>query len=122
LHERAGLFDEMGVGKSAQAVRALDEAGATRIIVVCPAAVREVWVGEFKKFSRRRLRIIKGRSISDLGVWLKGRADVLLLSYEMAAKWAPKIEGDLFDAIVFDEAHYLKNPTAARTRAMLGTQ
>ncbi|MFX7333291.1 SNF2-related protein, partial [Acinetobacter baumannii] len=64
----------------------------------------------------------KGRSISDLGVWLKGRADVLLLSYEMAAKWAPKIEGDLFDAIVFDEAHYLKNPTAARTRAMLGTQ
>lgn len=121
LKERAGLFDEMGVGKSAQAVRALDDVGATRIIVVCPAAVREVWVGEFKKFSRTRRRIIKGRNISDLGVWLKGRADVLLLSYEMAAKWAPKIEGDLFDVLIFDEAHYLKNPTAARTRAMLGT-
>lgn len=121
LQERAGLFDEMGVGKTAQAIRALDEAKCMRIIIVCPAAVREVWQGEMRKFSRTRRRIIKGRNISDLGLWLRGRADVLLLSYEMAAKWAPKIEGDLFDAIVFDEAHYLKTPTAARTRAMLGT-
>lgn len=120
--ERAGLFDEPGIGKTAQTIGALDRVAAQRIIVVCPAAVREVWVGEFKKFSTYRRRIIKGRSISDLGVWLKGKADVLLLSYEMAAKWAPKIEGDLFDALVFDEAHYLKNPAAARTRAMLGTQ
>ena len=119
--ERAGLFDEMGVGKTAQAIGALDRVAAQRIIVVCPAAVREVWAGEFKKFSTYRRRIIKGRTVSDLGVWLKGKADVLLLSYEMAAKWAPKIEGDLFDALVFDEAHYLKNPAAARTRAMLGT-
>jgi len=120
--ERAGLFDEMGTGKSAQTIRALDNVKARRIIIVCPAAVRETWSGELRKFSRIQRRVIKGRSIHDLGTWLKGRADVLLLSYEMASRWAPKIEGDLFDALVLDEAHYCKSATAARTRAILGTQ
>jgi hypothetical protein len=50
--ERAGLFDDMGVGKSAQAIAALDAVKAMKVLIVCPAAVREVWVGEFKKFSR----------------------------------------------------------------------
>ena len=122
--DRAGLHDEMGVGKTAQAIGALDRAGAFRIIIVCPAAVREVWHGEFKKFSPVPRKILKAKNIHDLGVWLKGRADVLLLSYELASKWADAIErnGDLFDALIFDEAHYLKTPTSQRTRAMLGTQ
>jgi SNF2 family DNA or RNA helicase len=119
--ERAGLFDEMGVGKSAQAIGALDYIGATRVMIVCPAAVREVWAGEFKKFARIRRKVIKAKSIHDLGMWLKGRADVLLCSYEMAAKWGPKIEGDIIDALVFDESQYLKSPDSQRTRAMLGT-
>lgn len=121
--DRAGLHDEMGVGKTAQAIGALDRAGAFRVIIVCPAAVREVWHGEFKKFARIPRKILKAKNIHDLGTWLKGRADVLLVSYELAAKWALEIErhGDLFDVLIFDEAHYLKTPTSQRTRAMLGT-
>lgn len=119
--DRAGLHDEMGVGKTAQAIGALDRINARRIIIVCPAAVREVWHGEFKKFALIPRKVLKAKSIHDLGVWLKGRADVMLLSYELAAKWGDKIEGDLFDALVFDEAHYLKTPTSQRTRSMLGT-
>lgn len=119
--DRAGLHDEMGVGKTAQAIGAMDRLQLRRGIVVCPAAVREVWHGEFKKFAIYPRKILKAKSIHDLGVWLKGRADVLLLSYELASKWADKIEGDLFEFLIFDEAHYLKTPTSARTRAMLGT-
>lgn len=120
--ERAGLFDEMGVGKTAQAIRALDDIGAMRVLIVCPAAVREVWRGEFRKFERTRRRIIKGRDIHDLNLWLKGRSDVLLLSYEMATKWTRRIleQREIIDAIIFDESHYLKNANAARTRALLG--
>lgn len=66
-------------------------------------------------------KILKAKSIHDLGVWLKGRADVLLLSYELASKWADKFE-DLFDVLVLDEAHYLKNPDSQRTRHILGTR
>lgn len=118
---RGGLFDEMGVGKTAQGIGAIDALDLQRGIVVCPASVREVWAGEFKKFATRRRKVLKARSIHDLGLWLKGRADVMLVSYEMAAKWTPKIVGDVFDFLIFDESHYLKSPDAQRTRAMLGT-
>ena len=101
--DRAALFDVMGLGKSAQAIAAMDKVGARRIVIVCPAAVREVWKGEFAKFSETPRRIIKGRNIQDLNTWLRGKADVLLLSYEMAVKWAPRMTGDIIDTVVFDE-------------------
>lgn len=119
--ERAGLFDDMGVGKSAQAIAALDQAGAMKVLIVCPAAVREVWVGEFRKFSTVHRRILKGRDIHDLNLWLRGKAHVLIVSYEMATSWAKRMEGDLIDAIVFDEAHYLKNSSSQRGQALLGS-
>lgn len=122
LRDRAALYDEMGIGKSAQAIRALDKVGARRIVIVCPAAVREVWKGEFTKFARIQRRIIKGKDIQDLNTWLRGKADVLLLSYEMAVKWVKRLGGDVIDAIVFDESHYMKNEDSARTRALLGTK
>lgn len=120
--ERAGLFDDMGVGKTAQAIHALDLNRLKRGVVVCPAAVREVWAGEFKKFATLPRKVLKGRDIQDLNLWLRGKADVLLLSYEMAASWARRMEGDVFDFIIFDEAHYLKSKGAQRTRAMLGSE
>lgn len=119
---RAGLFDEMGVGKSAQAIAALDLINAKRAIIVCPAAVRAVWVGEFRKFARVPRRICKAKDIQDVNLWLRGRCDVLILSYEQAANWSKHLEGDLFEALVFDEAHYLKNKQATRTIRMLGPE
>lgn len=118
--DRGALFDDMGIGKSAQAIRAMDDAGLRRGLIVCPAAVRETWAGEIKKFARQPRKVIKGRDIQDLNLWLRHKADVLLLSYEMASTWAKRMEGDLFDFLIFDEAHYLKTRSAARTIALLG--
>ena len=114
----------MGVGKTAQAIGALDETFSRRAIIVCPAAVREVWRGEFHKFARIPRKILKAKNVHDLGTWLKGRADVMLLSYELASRWAKHVEAsrDVFEAIVFDEAHYLKGRESQRSRNMLGTQ
>jgi len=118
--DRACLFDVPGLGKTAQAIRAADAISAKRIIVVAPAAVREVWHGEFRKFAQIPRRVLKAKSVHDLGMWLKGRADVMLLSYELATKWADKIE-DLYDVLICDEVHYCKNSQSQRTRAILGT-
>lgn len=119
--DRACLFDVPGLGKTAQAIKAADAVGARRIIIVAPAAVREVWHGEMKKFAALPRKIIKAKSIHDLGLWLKGRADVMLVSYELAAKWADKID-DLYDLLIVDEAHYAKTPTSQRTRALFGAK
>lgn len=117
---RVGLFDEPGLGKTAQAIAALDQIKAERVIVVCPAAVREVWKGEFKKFSTVPRRILKGSTVRDLYMFQRHKADVFIVSYEMAAKWAAKLEGDLYDVLILDESHYVKTHDALRTRALLG--
>lgn len=115
-----GLFDEPGVGKTAQAIAALDAGNLKRVLIVCPAAVRAVWVGEFKKFATVERKILKGKTPHDFKHWLTGKSDVLVASYEMATRWSSHF-ADCFDAIILDESHYLKSPGAQRTRAMLGT-
>jgi SNF2 family DNA or RNA helicase len=116
----ACLYDDMGVGKSAQAIGALDAAKVRRAIIVCPASVREVWRGEFRKFGRLPRKILKAKKINDLGLWLKDKVDVLLVSYEMAVKWAPRLSGDVIEALIFDESHYMMNDGSQRTIALLG--
>jgi len=120
--QRAGLFDEMGIGKTAQAIRALDLRRLKRGIIVCPAVLRENWRGEFAKFSHLDRRICKGVTIHDFVAWSTGRYDVLITSYEMATKWAEKIGklGEVLEFMIIDEAHYLKNPETSRTKALLG--
>lgn len=119
---RAGLFDEMGVGKSAQGVRACDLIQGKRGIVICPAAVREVWRGEFAKFATIKRDVIKGINIHDFMRWKRGRADVLITSFDQATNWAEQIDGmgEFLDFVIIDEGHYLKNDETKRTKAILG--
>lgn len=120
--ERAALLDKPGVGKTAQAIRAADLVGGRRGIVVCPAAVREGWRGEFAKFSTQRRTICKGTSIHDFQAWRTGLFDVLVTSYEMAAKWSRYVQDDCepVDFLILDEAHFLKNDETSRSKALLG--
>lgn len=122
--ERFGLHDEMGVGKTATAWRAIDILGAKRGIVICPAHLRENWIGEARKFSTSQFRITRGKNIHDFYAWLRGRFNVLVTSYEQATKWANQIfeSGEFIDFVVLDEAHYLKSHTTNRTRAILGPE
>lgn len=120
--DRFGLHDEMGIGKTATTIGAIDRALCERGIVVCPAMLRENWIKEFNKFAQVERRICKGRNIHDFIAWQRGRFDVLVTSYEQATKWTENFikNGEFIDFIAFDEAHYLKNVEANRTRALLG--
>lgn len=120
--ERFGLHDEMGIGKTATTIGAINRLGARRGIVVCPAMLRENWLREFKKFDTSELRVCKGRNIHDFIAWMRGRFDFLCTSYEQMTNWTPEFakQGEFLDVLVFDEAHYLKNINAARTRTLLG--
>lgn len=118
---RAGLHDEMGVGKTAQCIRALDLRNARRGLIICPASLRQNWVNEFRKFSTQSRRVLKAQSYHDFIAWSRNRFDVLILSYEHATKWAEKLHGlyEVFDFVIADEAHYLKNQETSRTKAVV---
>ena len=119
---RSGLFDEPGLGKTSQCIRAAGLRGATRMVVVCPAIAREHWRTEFRKFGKVPRRVLKAANIHDFRAWERGLWDVLVCSYEMAVKWTPLIRQgvEILDLLVLDEAHFLKNSTARRTQTLLG--
>ena len=118
---RAGLFDVPGLGKTAQAIRALDEGGLVKGVVICPASVRNVWPGEFRKWSRQPRKVIKCLTDDDLNLWLRDRVDVLVMSYEGATKWHQELQGDLREFTIFDESHAFRKIASNRTRRALGS-
>ena len=121
-HDVYGLHDEMGVGKTATIIRAMEYIVASRGIVIAPAMLRENWIGEYRKFSNFGLKLCKGMTIHDYIAWKRGKYDILITSYEQATKWAPDIvsSGTVVDFVAMDEAHYLKNSNAKRTKAITG--
>ncbi|MDE2469464.1 MAG: DEAD/DEAH box helicase, partial [Bradyrhizobium sp.] len=119
---RAGLFDEPGIGKTAQAIRAADLRGARRGWVICPAIAREHWKHEFANFGRLPRRVIKAETHHDFTAWCHGRFDVLVASYEMATKWSRHLDAraETLPFAILDEGHYLKDPNTKRSKALLG--
>jgi SWI/SNF-related matrix-associated actin-dependent regulator of chromatin subfamily A-like protein 1 len=118
---RASIFDEPGLGKTAQAIRAREMCGDTSpALVICPAGVRQVWPYQFSLWGRTGAKVIKADSIFDLSTWLRGKIDVLVISYEQAVMWQKDLRSDFFGPLIIDESHYLKNPDAKRTRAICG--
>lgn len=118
----AMLADEMGIGKTAQAIGACDAAGVRSVVVLCPGIARENWRREFMQWQTRPRQVEVIRSAEDLRTWRVLLADVLVLSYALLAqekvrKW---FKGARYDALIADEAHALKEPKAVRSRAVYG--
>lgn len=111
------LADEMGVGKSAQAVRGCDLVGAVDILIVCPGAVRINWQREFERFSpmdRPVNLILTGTD--------RPAAGVNVISYDLLVndKIRMALKARKWDVLVLDEAHFLKERSARRTKAIYG--
>lgn len=122
--DRYGLHDEMGIGKTATSIGAVNRVLGERGMVVAPAMLRQNWMNEFKKFSTYDLRICKGQNIHDFVAWSRGRFDVLITSYELATKWRAEFakRTEYLDFLIFDEAHYMKNSGTNRTVELLGEE
>ena len=100
------LADDMGLGKTVQAIAAAEAVGAKKILVICPASVRGGWKQE----------------ILECGADFKFTGALWhILSYNEACKPHKNILPE-YDVLILDEAHYLKNPDAQRTQAVLGNK
>jgi hypothetical protein len=94
--------DFMGIGKSAEAVRACDLIFARKILVISPGNARVNWQREFQRFSpmdRSCCAVMPGTKVLP-------EADILILSYEMATTMADELKRRHYDVLILDEAHY----------------
>jgi SNF2 family DNA or RNA helicase len=112
------LADEMRVGKTLTAIRASDLIEAKRILVVCPAVGRPNWARQWKdhQLVMRYTHTCVSRGTLTIASSLGG-ATVVITSYDLVT--SARFPGH-WDLIILDEAHYLRNCTAKRTRAILG--
>ncbi len=121
------LADEMGLGKTLQAltVAAIDfERGfAHRLLVVSPASLKWNWADEIATHTRFTSDVLDGQpkarerqmvEFEELGT------DVLIVNYEQVKSHLDTLNRLAFDIAIYDEAHYIKNHKAARTKAVLG--
>lgn len=119
LHqERVLLGDEMGLGKTVQAIASmvsLRNTGATHFVVVCPASVITNWCREIRKMSRLSVTKIHGTGRNAaLQSWMK-TGGVAVTTFETTAFF--NLPDDFkFTLLVVDEAHYIKNAEANRTK------
>ncbi|WP_231706674.1 MULTISPECIES: DEAD/DEAH box helicase [Tsukamurella] len=101
LHDHGGalLADEMGLGKTLQAIGALTRLGPGPHLVVCPTSLATNWRREIARFAPA----------------LQG--EVTVVSYARLRLSAAELATTRWTAVVFDEAHTLKNPRTQVSRA-----
>jgi SWI/SNF-related matrix-associated actin-dependent regulator 1 of chromatin subfamily A len=110
---QAFLADEQGLGKTVEALAALEAAEAFPAIVVCPASMKLGWEREAGRWlPHRTVGVIRGRG------GFAEAPDITIVNYEVvdAHRKALALRGPR--AVVVDESHYCKNPRAKRTVAV----
>lgn len=123
VQKRTILGDEMGLGKTVEALAALCHlrvGGKDTALVVCPASVVANWRAEIQRHTKLTSHVIHGASRDwALRNWHR-QGGVGVTTFDALRRLDPgqlPVERPLAMLIV-DEAHYVKNPSTKRSKAV----
>lgn len=109
------LAEEMGLGKTVEALATLKAADAFPAVVVCPASLKYNWLRETQKWLPGvKAVVLNGKTPARSEV---AGFDVVILNYDILGKWLEILKALHPKAVVLDESHYIKNHKAKRTEA-----
>lgn len=110
------LADEVGLGKTIEAALVLGQFWAERrrrLLVICPASLRQQWANELAEKFHLPTQIIDAKSWSRAqkdGIYNPFDQDVIsIVSIHFAARMEQAIGAVRWDLAVIDEAHKLRN-------------
>lgn len=127
LRERseAALLDEQGLGKSRQVIEAIKEDIAEGVLggalIVCPNTIKQTWAEEIERYSELRFAVFGAGKQARRVAFQSLRAAFYVINYEAVAREMPSLRALLrFKkmALVLDESHRIKTPTARITQAI----
>jgi SWI/SNF-related matrix-associated actin-dependent regulator 1 of chromatin subfamily A len=110
------LADDMGLGKTTSTIIAALETGAKKVLIICPATLKINWKREIENYSDRSVYISEGKNFSSEHDFVIINYDIIKNFHDNKKKDESQILTTNFDLVVVDEAHYIKNPTAQRTK------
>lgn len=123
--ERAFLADQMGTGKSLQALAAailLKQHGKiTKCLIVCPNSVkRTTWIRQIEEHTHEQAVLIEGtkkQRITQLQSWNTNAVLFCVVNYEAIrdAAYHPWLQQEM---MILDESVKIKNKSAAQTKSI----
>lgn len=114
------IGDEPGLGKTIQAIGICNANEGKRNLVICPASIRLNWQREIRDWST--LSTLSTYPILKASHGVNPYSNYVMTSYELGRHDSihPALCEGMWDNLIIDEAHYLKNITARRTQAVFG--
>jgi hypothetical protein len=109
---RAILADDMGLGKTIQGIGVAELlarwAGIRRVLIVCPASLKNQWRTEVGRFCGRSVQVVLGTSEERCEQY---RSDTFftVCNYEQVLRDLEPIESVDWDLIILDEGQRIKN-------------
>lgn len=110
------IADQPGTGKTAQTIGYILATKQERTLIVSPASVKFSWEAEIRKWSKLKSVVIDSKT--DIAS-IPHDVDVWIINYDIMLKHLPQLLKTRFTFMAGDEAHYLKNPRAKRTKAFI---
>lgn len=141
---KAILADQMGLGKTIQLI-AYALKNKKRLVVICPASLKENWRREIERFTGIKPYSFKGTEpgIFDIQRLLQDKPQFAIFHYDMLSRtketfqtikrpdgteyrtnitkrwlWIDVLNSAGFDIVGIDEAHYIKNSGSGRSVAV----
>lgn len=116
------LADDMGLGKTLQTICFI----ASRIeinsigkhLVVCPSSLIYNWQQELSRFAPGIKTIVHHGASRNIKEISADNIQVIITSYGTMRSDIEELKEIIFDTIVVDESHNIKNPSALTTRAI----
>lgn len=111
------IADEMGLGKTIQAIGVINATpSASDVLVITKAGLKFNWLNELRRWLvnpalRESVGIADGKTFPT--------TRVVIMNYDIAHVW-PKSTARMWDVVIVDESHLLKNPATRRAKAICG--
>ncbi|KPA76887.1 putative SNF2/RAD54 related DNA helicase [Leptomonas pyrrhocoris] len=109
LKGRVLFADDMGVGKTLQAVATVAALEAFPLLIVCPSAVKFMWADQIEQYLHEQVRVDEIHIINGANDTLdcSTQPKVVLTSYHMAAVLERQLLRRDWKCVVCDESHVL---------------
>jgi len=107
------LADEMGLGKTLQALASIERMSYYPALILCPAVVKYNWLRECEKWlTHRRAALVESYKDDVKGT---GPAEIYIINYDILQKYWGLLDSGIWQVLICDESHFLKNHKADRT-------
>jgi SWI/SNF-related matrix-associated actin-dependent regulator 1 of chromatin subfamily A len=116
INKKYILADDMGLGKTTSTIIASLETGAKKILIICPASLKINWQREYQLYSNKTSYVCEGKNYSSEHDILIMNYDIIKNFHDTKNKEKSQIFKDKFDLVIIDEAHYIQNVQAQRTK------